>query len=276
MSRSSRSHAAWMAAFTLGVAGVVATAASTAGAQSTDSTRTPPPAAPGRMGMGPMRGMGPRAGADAPWRADDPGPQGAMRGRRLDRTGARFGPGARAMGVARRARAAHLLRGITLSAEQTKALRANQARHVTAAKPLMLELLSARTDQQLARLNGDQKALDAASARISNARARLDSLRENRSPVEDLRAVLTPEQQKLLDRNLSEAAQGRRGMGPAGGGARGPGGLYPGFAPGGFRARPLPPRRGGDDALGLGDDVLADPFFGWVDLDDEPVVPITR
>jgi len=132
-----------------------------------------------------------------------------------------------------------LLRGITLSADQEKALRANQARHLLAAKPLMLEMMSARTDAQLARLNGDQKELDAASARLSTSRAKLDSLRGTRTPATELRTVLTPEQQTLLDRNLS--APGFRGN--ARGRAVGPRGPREGMAPGSRRdmQRPSPP-----------------------------------
>ncbi|MCC6770420.1 MAG: Spy/CpxP family protein refolding chaperone [Gemmatimonadaceae bacterium] len=98
-----------------------------------------------------------------------------------------------------------LLRGITLSADQEKSLRANQSRHLQATKPLMLEMMSARTDEQLARLDGDQKALDAAKARRSASRARLDSLRGTRSSASELRAVLTPDQQTLFDRNRATA-----------------------------------------------------------------------
>jgi len=102
-----------------------------------------------------------------------------------------------------------LLRGITLSTEQEKALRSSRARQLIATKPLMVEMTSARADAQLARLNGDQKALDAATARLQATRTKLDSLRAQRSPVSELRSVLTPEQQKLLDRNLSERGNRR-------------------------------------------------------------------
>jgi len=273
MSRSSRSLTSWSVAVALGAV----VAASAASAQATDSTRTAPPPPSGRGGMGPLRGMGPRGGV-APRGMDDRGPRGGMRGRRFDREREGFGPGARAMGAARRARAGLLLRGITLSADQQKALRAGQARHLASSKPLMLELLSARTDQQLARLNGDQKGLDAATARLTTARTRLDSLREKRSPVEELRAVLTPEQQKLLDRNLSEGGAERRGLGPRGGDGMGPRGFRPGAGPRGFRDAPFPPRRGGDDEMeALGDDDLDVAPFDWFDLDaDDPIGPPAR
>lgn len=272
MSRSFRSIAAWSVALTLGAAG----GAATAGAQATDSTRIAPPPPPGRGGMGPLRGMGPRAGFGTPRGADDRGPRAGMRGRRLDGARERPGVGARGFGAARRMRAGFLMRGITLSAEQQRSLRTNQARHITASKPLMLELLSARTDQQLAHLNGDQRALDAATARITTARARLDSLREKRSPVEDLRAVLTPEQQKLLDRNLGEAAQGGGAAGPMRGNRMAPRAMRPGVAPRGFRDGPFPPRRGGDDeGVGMNDDELDTALFGWLGVDDvdEPLLP---
>lgn len=125
-----------------------------------------------------------------------------------------FGPHGRTQGImgmrmSRAMRAEGMMRGITLSSEQEKALRAAQARHIQQGKPLMMEMLSARTDEQLARLNGDQKALDAATARMAATRTRLDSLRSNRGPTDDLRAVLTPDQQKLLDRNLTEQSNRR-------------------------------------------------------------------
>jgi hypothetical protein len=279
MSRSFRILATWSLAVTVGVAVTTVTA----NAQSTDSTLRQPP---GRGGVGPQRGMGPRSGAFGPRGfADDGGgfsdrgPRAGMRGRRLEGARDRFGTGARGMGAARRARAGYLMRGITLSADQEKALRTNQARQITTTKPFMLELLSARTDQQLARLNGDQRALDAATARISTARTKLDSLREMRSPVEELRGILTPEQQKLLDRNLSEAAQQRGRLGPARGDGEGTRGLRPGAGPRGFRDAPFPPRRGGDDAAdGDGDSDLDAGLFEWFSLDDadDPIVPPFR
>lgn len=139
-----------------------------------------------------------------------------------------------------------LLRGITLSAEQEKALRGAQAKHLQVTKPLMLEMTSARADVQLARLNGDQKALDAATARMTAARSKLDSLRTSRAPASELRAVLTPDQQKLLDRNLSEMGnRGPRGGLGTGEGMR-PRGFRDSARPGRFRDVP-PPRRPGAD-----------------------------
>jgi Spy/CpxP family protein refolding chaperone len=139
--------------------------------------------------------------------------------------------------------AGSMMRGITLSTEQEKALRSAQARHILATKPLMLEMMSARTDEQLARLNGDQKGLDAASARVTAARTKLDSLRSQRSPTSDLRAVLTPDQQKLLDKNLTErGSMDRMGRpGPMGHGRGGPGRMGPDGARG-FRDGGMPPR----------------------------------
>ncbi len=133
-----------------------------------------------------------------------------------------------------------MMRGITLSADQEKALRSSQSKHILATKPLMLEMMSARMDEQLARLNGDQKGLDAATARATTARTRLDSLRSQRSPTADLRAVLTPDQQKILDKNLAERGpmnrMGRDG-GPMGPGRAGPSGMR-GFRDGGMQPRP--------------------------------------
>ena len=198
-------------------------------AQATDSTRAEvrPPAPRGRM-YGP-----PGREADAGPRARRRGP-GDMQGPGWGRGRGDFGPGGRGM-MARNAGmpgvggARWLLKGITLSTEQEKALRSTQAKHLQTAKPLMIEAMSARMDEQLARLNGDQKALDAATARSSATRARLDSLRAKRSPTADLRSVLTPDQTKILDQNMADMADGRRdGMGPRGPGDMGPRGFRPG------------------------------------------------
>ncbi len=119
-----------------------------------------------------------------------------------------FDAGGMRMGGRLGMRQAPWLRGITLSTEQESRLRAGKAKNLTQAKPLMLEILSARTDEQLARLNGDQKMLDNAMGRLSVARTNLDSLRADRSPTSDLRTVLTPEQQRTFDRNVAEGADG--------------------------------------------------------------------
>lgn len=176
-------------------------------AQVTDSTRQDTARRPMlRDGFRMNRGVAPRAG-------DRGGRQpGAMRfqgpGRGAGRDVAPGAPGMRS-GMRRGGGAMPLLRGITLSTEQEKALRSSRARQLIATKPLMVEMTSARADAQLARLNGDQKALDAATARLQATRTKLDSLRAQRSPVSELRSVLTPEQQKLLDRNLSERGNRR-------------------------------------------------------------------
>ena len=75
---------------------------------------------------------------------------------------------------------------------------------------------------------------------------------DKRSPVEALRSVLTPDQQKILDKNLADSPRDGRGFGPGAGMGRGmgPGGFGPGDgmrvrnggAPRGFRDGP-PPRR---------------------------------
>lgn len=216
MSRTMRTLATCTAALAL-------FAASSSEAQTADSTRTAPPQ-PRRGVMGPGAGtrgeFGPRPGGAPGW---------AMRGGRAGRGGfaQRFGPGAPGRGAGLRSpRGAALMRGITLSADQSKALRSVQAKHILATKPLMLEMMAARMDAQLAQVNGDQKGLDAATARVAATRTRLDSLRSQRSPTADLRAVLTPDQQKILDKNLAERGPAGRGtprgaMGPARGGPNG-------------------------------------------------------
>lgn len=230
MSRTSRTLAAASVALTL-------LAASSAMAQTADSTRTPPPPSPRRGMMGPgggMRGQFGPPGDGAPGWGRMRGPMG-----RGD-MGRGFGPGAPGRGAMMRGPGGNgaLMRGITLSADQEKALRSSQAKHILATKPLMLEMMSARMDEQLARVNGDQKGLDAATARATTARTKLDSLRSQRDPTADLRAVLTPDQQKILDKNLAEhGAMPRMGRG----GAMGPGRGGPdgrGFRDGGMAPRP--------------------------------------
>lgn len=221
MSGSSRTLTACALMLTVGIA-------APAFAQSTDTTRTARP--PMREGM-----MGPRAEMRSRMRsdnADGPRRDAVRRDRGPGMRGGRDRAPGRGVGLRGPDGPRGLLRGITLSTDQEKALRANQARHLLSTKPLMLEMMSARTDEQLARLNGDQKALGAASARLSTSRTRLDSLRSTRSSTTELRAVLTPEQQTLLDRNLS--SPGFRRSGPRG--AAG--------SPGARSGRDPAPRRG--------------------------------
>jgi hypothetical protein len=242
MTRTNRTLAACSVALTV-------LAASSALAQVADSTRPTPP--PMRGGAGPGAGIRSRMAPDDA-RPARPARPGVQRSRRDGRgRGGDFGPGAPGRGASFRGNGGPraLLRGITLSTDQEKALRAGQARHLMANKPLMLEMMSARTDEQLARLNGDQKALDAASARLSATRVKLDSLRSLRSPTDDLRAVLTADQQKILDRNLAEQATARPMNGRAGGarGAMGPRGFREGVAPRGPRGIVRPGRSDGED-----------------------------
>ena len=207
MSRSIR-VAALAAALTITGAGLVE-------AQSADSTRAPRP----RHQMGDSV-----AGAERPF----PGPRmramregrgrGEMRGTRdMRRRPAMAGRGAMQRG---------LMRDITLSDAQQRALRAVRVKRMTEMKPLQLELMSARMDARIARLNGDQKALDAANARLESTRERVQKLSADRAPMSDLRGVLTPDQQKILDRNLTDAAQRRPGA------MRGAPRMRPGMRPG--------------------------------------------
>ncbi len=213
--------------FGVATAALTLFAATTAVAQVADSTKRPAPAMRGGAMRGDMMRDGRMRGPGGDFRQGAPGM----------RAGRGFGPGRQGF-----------LRGITLSTDQEKALRSAQAKHLLETKPLMMEMLSARTDEQLARLNGDQKALDAASARLTTTRTKLDSLRGKRSPVETLRSVLTPDQQKILDKNLAERgpdARDGRGFGPGQGG-RGMRGLRDGAGPRGFRNGP-PRRPAGED-----------------------------
>lgn len=105
-----------------------------------------------------------------------------------------------------------MLRGITLSDAQQKALRGERVKHLTSMKPLQVEMISARADAEIAQLNGDQKALDAANARLTSARDQMRKLMADRSPTTDLRNVLTPDQQKIFDKNLADGMQRRASM----------------------------------------------------------------
>jgi len=235
--------------------GLTIVALDSLGAQTTDSTRTPARASVrDSTGAGPRMGMrrrtarpetmGSRGRDDysSKWRRVSPDEQVELGRGGFGRGGfGGRGPMTRPIAMLRSRGPNPLLRGITLSTDQEKALRATHSNQLMQAKPLMMELLSARTDEQIARLNGDQKALDAASARLEANQSRLDSLRSKRSPTGDLRSVLTPDQVKILDRNLSEFPDRRaRAMDDRRPGMRG------GVGPRGFRDGP-PPRRPGDE-----------------------------
>lgn len=204
------------------------------GAQTTDSTRTPARASVrDSTGAGPRMGMRRRTArpeAMGPRERDDYSPQWrrVSPDERFELGRGGFGGRGRMtrpIAMLRSRGPNPLLRGITLSTDQEKALRATHSKQLVQAKPFMMELLSARTDEQIARLNRDQTALDDAGARLEANQTRLDSLRSKRSPTGDLRSVLTPDQVKILDRNLSEFPDrrartmddrrpGMRGMGP--------------------------------------------------------------
>lgn len=272
MSRTSR-IAALVAALSITGAGVLV-------AQSADSTRGPRPRRQMSDSAGAMRGQFPRAFG----RGFGAGPGG--------RGPTRFaGPGG------------GMLRGITLSESQERALKNIRVKHITTMKPLQVEMIAARADAQIAQLNGDQKALDAANGRLTSARDQMRNLMGERSPTTDLRSVLTPDQQKILDKNLTDGAarrasmmrgmQGMRGM-PGMGGRRG-GMQQRGFGPGqpnwmpGNGMRPgMGPRRG-DDTGAFSDDVrpgdmdelddvddmgdFDDDFMGWDDFALFPPAP---
>lgn len=120
-----------------------------------------------------------------------------------------------------------MMRGITLSESQERAMRAIRVKHISSMKPLQIEMITARADAEIAQLNGDQKGLDAANGRLTSSREQMQKLMKDRSPTTDLRGILTPDQQKTLDKNLSDGAQRRTSMRGMQGmrGMRGPGGM---------------------------------------------------
>lgn len=114
------------------------------------------------------------------------------------------------------------LRGITLTDAEKAKLKEIHAKYATEAKSLRESLKPAMQEARAARQKGDTAGARAIRERNRSGRDQLEALHDRQ--VAEIRAVLTPEQQKQFDANLAEGARRRAELVKNGGkrGHRGP------------------------------------------------------
>ena len=102
-------------------------------------------------------------------------------------------------------------RGVNLTDAQKTQMKAIHEKYAPQFKPLMESMRPAMTDARAARQRGDTAAARAAFARTADARSKVEALRlQERN---ELRGILTAEQQKAFDANLANRKEHGRGRG---------------------------------------------------------------
>jgi Spy/CpxP family protein refolding chaperone len=128
----------------------------------------------------PPGASGERAGSDSTWK----------RGR---------GKGERGMRRGGEMRGA--FRDLNLTDAQKTQMKAIRAKYAPQFKPLMESMKPAMTEARAARQRGDTAAARAAFARTADTRGKLEAIRERER--NEVRGILTAEQQKTFDANLA-------------------------------------------------------------------------
>ena len=141
-----------------------------------------------------MAAVAPFAGAQAAQRGN--GPQAGARAQR----GGKHGP----------------LRGLKLSAAEKARVKSVHAQYATEVKPMRESLKPAMQEARADRQKGDTAAARAVLERTKSSRESLRAVR--RREETELRAALTPANQKQFDANTKHAggARGKKGKGRAG------------------------------------------------------------
>ena len=102
-------------------------------------------------------------------------------------------------------------RGLNLTDAQKSQMKTIHQKYAPQFKPLMESMRPAMTDARSARQRGDTAAARAAFARTADTRARLEALRlQERNEV---RGILTADQQKAFDSNVANRKEHGRGRG---------------------------------------------------------------
>jgi len=102
-------------------------------------------------------------------------------------------------------------RGVTLTDAQKTQMKAIHQKYAAQSKPLMESMRPAMTDARAARQRGDTAAARAAFARTADTRAKFDALRQQER--NEVRGILTADQQKAFDANLANRKEHGRGRG---------------------------------------------------------------
>lgn len=100
-------------------------------------------------------------------------------------------------------------RNLNLTDAQKSQIKAIHQKYQPQAKPLIDGMRPAMENARAARQRGDTAAARAAVAGTADARSKLQTLREQERA--EVRAILTPEQQKTFDANAASRKEHRRG-----------------------------------------------------------------
>ena len=100
-------------------------------------------------------------------------------------------------------------RGLNLSEVQKTQMKAIHQKYAPQAKPLMESMRPAMQNARAARQRGDTAAARAAFAGTAETRTKLEALRQQER--NEVRGILTPEQQKSFDANLANRKEHGRG-----------------------------------------------------------------
>jgi len=117
----------------------------------------------------------------------------------------------RANGPRRNGEMRGAFRGLTLTDAQKTQMKAIHQKYAAQSKPLMESMRPAMTDARAARQRGDTAAARAAFARTADTRAKFEALRQQER--NEVRGILTADQQKAFDANLANRKEHGRGRG---------------------------------------------------------------
>ncbi len=98
-----------------------------------------------------------------------------------------------------------LFRGVNLTAQQRDQVKAINQKYAEQAKPIREAMRPAMQEMRDARQKGDQNAARAVFERTKPQREQLQQLRQQE--LKEVRAVLTPDQQKTFDQNVAQLRQ---------------------------------------------------------------------
>ncbi len=95
-----------------------------------------------------------------------------------------------------------LFRGVNLTAQQKEQIKAINQKYAAQTKPIREAMRPAMQEMRDARQKGDQNAARAVFERTKPQREQLRQIREQE--LKDVRAILTPDQQKTFDQNAAQ------------------------------------------------------------------------
>ena len=102
-------------------------------------------------------------------------------------------------------------RGLNLTDAQKSQMKTIHQKYAPQFKPLMESMRPAMTEARSARQHGDTVAARAAFTRTADTRAKIDALRQQER--NEVRGILTGDQQKAFDANVANRKEHGRGRG---------------------------------------------------------------